>query len=733
MSSKKKARQYESTWSRFGQGLLPAAVLVLLTCVIYWNSTDAPFVFDDLETIQRNRIVRFGEYFGGSYLNPALYLWTRSLLFVTFIFNNWLNGQNAFGYHVVNLVLHIFNGLLVFAIGTKVLGSVIPDRRTARMYALLAAAFFLVHPVQTESVTYISSRSELLSTLPYLFALWFFMLLPEAKIGFFASLAILIFLLLGFGSKETVVTLPATILLYDYLFIAKCQLRRLLDRWRFYLSFVILTAGASYYLLSRQVEILSESGENLPRGVYLLTQFRVMVRYIRLLIVPTGLNLDYNFPLSGSLLDPAAIASFLFLIALVVAGWKWRHTRPVFAFSIFWFFITLAPTSSIIPIPDVIFEHRMYLPLAGVCLSFPLAVEWAVKAWRGGIRTRPALGPAIMVLAILSVATVLRNEVWRDEVRLWSDVVDKSPHKLRPYNQLIYAQMKRGQDAQAISVAKRGLQNVPEGRLNFSGTLGNLYLRVGRPDEAVTYFKTNTEEAGRLGFGGSFLAGSYNNLGVAYAALAKNEKVPAARMEAFRKARESYEKSLEASPTNVGVLDSLVNVRRSLGETSMLEQELRKKLEANPREFPSLYSMAALLSLEERYQDSIGYFQLAENLEPYSEVLYFNYALALSKTGQVDPAIAKYLLAIQTDPLFNEAHYNLALLYLQKLDYEAAAQHLTDILGREPANVRANMKLGEIYAYQGKLPSARQHLQLVLQAEPQNSEALALSQRIGTH
>ena len=211
MPSKRRAQQHEGKWSRFGQGLLPAAFLVLLACVTYWSSTDAPFVFDDLETIQRNRIVRFGEYFGGSYFNPALYLWARSLLYVTFIFNNWLGGQNVFGYHIVNLVLHILNGLLVFAIGAKILGRVIPDHRTARMYAVLAAAFFLVHPIQTESVTYISSRSELLSTFFYLSGFLFFLILPESKIGFLAGLGIVLFLLIGLGGKETVVTLPAVV------------------------------------------------------------------------------------------------------------------------------------------------------------------------------------------------------------------------------------------------------------------------------------------------------------------------------------------------------------------------------------------------------------------------------------------------------------------------------------------------------------------------------------------
>src|SRR2546428_4929239 len=127
-------------------------------------------------------------------------------------------------------------------------------------YALIAAAFFLVHPIQTESVTYISSRSELLSTMAYLGGTLSFMWIPEQKIGFFASLMMLPWLALGFGFKETVVTFPAAILLYDYLFVAKANIRALLSRWRFYLSFVVVGAAGSYWLLRDDFALVTTFG-----------------------------------------------------------------------------------------------------------------------------------------------------------------------------------------------------------------------------------------------------------------------------------------------------------------------------------------------------------------------------------------------------------------------------------------------------------------------------------------
>jgi tetratricopeptide (TPR) repeat protein len=742
MPSKQKSRQHKRKWSRFNQWLFPIAALVLLSCAAYANSIGVPFAFDDIDSIQRNSNVRFGDY---SNFSLGLYLQTRSLLYATFAFNNWVGSQNVAGYHIVNLFLHVLNGLLVFAAAVKVFRKAAIDPRIVGTYSLLATAFFLVHPIQTESVTYISSRSELLSTFFYMLGFLFFVILPENKVGFLASLGVTIFLAAGFGAKETVITLPASILLYDYLFQARGKATALLARWRFYFGFVILAAASSYYLLARQVLSLSAletTGENLPRWNYLLTQQRVIFRYIRLVVLPSGLNLDYDWRPSLSLLDPAVLLPFSLILGLLLAAFRWRRTKPIFTFSIFWFFITLSPTSSIIPIPDVIFEHRVYLPLAGVCLSFPLVMEWLIKIWKGGIRTKFVISSSSAVVAVLLISTILRNEVWRDEVRLWSDVLAKSPHKLRPYNQLIYAHMKRGQDEQAITIAKLGSENVPAARVSFSDTIGNLYLRLGRPQEAVTHYKEGSEDAVRLGMGSAYLAGAFNNLAVAYMALAKtfegkrgqisDDEIAARRADALRSAREWLGRSLDENPNNVGVLDSFVNVTRSLGEARVLEGDLRKKLEVNPNDFKSLYWLAALLSLEERYSDSLDYFQRAEQIRPISEVLSFNYAFALAKKGEIDRAIDKYLQALRADPLFNEAHYNLALLYTGKRDYDNALSHLGDILSRNPADVRANMRLAEIYVYLEKLPLARQHLRQVLQAAPQDPQALSLFQKIGT-
>src|SRR5204862_1410713 len=137
---------------------------------------------------------------------------------------------------------------------------------------------------------------------------------------------------------------------------------------------------------------------------------------------PVGLHLDYDFKLSSSFFEPAVLGSIALLVTLLLFGWWLRHKWPVFAFSIFWFFITMSPTSSVVPIVDVIFEHRLYLPLAGVCISFPGLVELLYRKLRDRIAIPATAGAYSFILLIaLTTGTVVRNYVWGDEVRLFTD------------------------------------------------------------------------------------------------------------------------------------------------------------------------------------------------------------------------------------------------------------------------------------------------------------------------
>ena len=327
----------------------PRQILTLsaLTLLAYGNSFHVPFVFDDAASIQRNAAVRFGQYVW--HLSP------RVVLFLTFTLNSVIGGQNVFGYHLVNFVLHLVNGILVLYLARHI----VPGAE------FWAAALFLLHPIQTESVTYISSRSELLSTTFYLLGVLAFIHWHRETWKCLASTGTCF--LMALGTKETAITFPAALLLYDWLFIGGVH-----RRWRFYAAWLIGGSLTAWYAL--RVALVASVGNVagvLPWRQYAMTEWRVIIRYIGLIVLPIHQNLDYDIRPSVDM-DPWTLASLLVLAALVGLAWAIRRDAPVITFAVLWFFVTLSATSSVVPIMDVMFEHRLYLPMMGVSIAFPM-------------------------------------------------------------------------------------------------------------------------------------------------------------------------------------------------------------------------------------------------------------------------------------------------------------------------------------------------------------------------
>jgi len=717
--------------------VLPFFLLIAVGFVAYWNSFDVPFVFDDLNSIQRNGTVLFG-----TSLLPSQLL-SRSLLFATFAMNYAISGQNVWGYHLVNLVLHILNSIVIFFIAQQVFRKANVAASQIVSWSLLAALFFVAHPVQTESVTYISSRSELLSTFFYVIAVLVFVRWSEVEIGFGLSILITAFFLLGLGTKETVISLPATLLLYDFIFISRGRVLAPLKRWRFYLIFVTTGLLAIYVLLTGSLKFLLNSPYHLAPKYYFLTETRVVVKYIQLVFLPIGLNLNYDFSTSVGFLQPPVVFSITLILCFLGLAWLIREKEPVLSFSIFWFFLTLAPTSSFVPILDVIFEHRLYLPLVGVCFAFPVMVEhlvrWTkVQRWLNWSVVRYAS----VIIGVLLIATILRNEVWRNDERLWLDVISKSPHAARPYNALAFIYLNRGEPEKAVAISKEGMRNVPSARHDFDETLGNLYLKLNRVQDAIEMFRDNIEESKRLGLTDDGQSVSYNNLAVTYLYLwrtLKDQKSQLSEQEFNRQkddvlshAEDAFAESLKRDPGNEWSLDGYINVAYDWGKAdSLIADQLKNGDET--ANFRALYTIGKIRFLEKNYKEAAEYFEKAEHLDKTKSLLYYNHGYALDQSGDIDGAIAKYTRAIQIDPLFSEAHHNIALLYEKKGDFANAIANFNEVLRRDPNNILANLELAKIYTKQGNRASARDEIQLILRVSPQNPDALALLQYVNSN
>jgi tetratricopeptide (TPR) repeat protein len=451
-----------------------------------------------------------------------------------------------------------------------------------------------------------------------------------------------------------------------------------------------------------------------------------MVTYLRLLVFPVGLNLDYDFRLSNRLLEFPVAASLLALIALVGLAWYLRRRQAIISFSILWFFITLAPRSSFISIPDVIFEHRLYLPLMGVSLAFPLLMGYIAAVLKPKFRL-PVAAASSAVILLLVVGTVLRNQVWRDEISLWNDVIAKSPHKARPYNNLEKAYFIRDEFDRALEVAQRGFRNVEDAsdRQAFQQFIGNIYIQMHRYGEAAAVFLQTAN------IGDKHLASTaYNNVGVAYVYIAGTQS-GADKHETLTRAAEAFRKSNELDGNMFLAFDSYVNVVYENGGKDELEKKLQSTLEEK-KDYGAYYGLGKIAFLSGDYAQAAQYFENALQLNQFQKLIFFNQAYALNQLHRSGEAKEKYLQAIRLDPLFLQARHNLALLYMESNDLTKAIDSFENVLRLDPNYVAAHMNLAKIYVQLRNRDAAREHLSKVLSIAPEHQEAAALWRQLGS-
>jgi tetratricopeptide (TPR) repeat protein len=435
--------------------------VLLLGLFAYGNSLHGEFAFDDREHVRDNPAIRDL----GAFLGPSGYRLypNRFVGYATFALNYRLGGLDVFGYHLANLVIHLLASLLVYRLVRLLFRTpLVRDSRLAsnsRAVAFVASALFATHPLGTQAVTYIVQRLASLAALLYLLAVVLHQAWrlaaesPEAR-GWRRALlysSVLVASLLAVRTKEIAFTLPAALVLVELLFFPAGGLRRWIPVAP--VGAIALLIPASWVNLGGPVTEVAASAERVTRLLtpmsrldYLKTQAAVVCEYLRLLVWPTGQNLDHDFPIYRSWLEPRVLGSAAVILSLVaVAAWLARRTahgarRPpldpafrVVAFGIGWFFLALSVESSLIPIVDVIYEHRAYLPSVG-----PYAAA-ATLLGLGVVRVAPQGAERIIALAGLALALVLgsltlqRNAVWATAVGLWTDTAAKSPAKFRPH------------------------------------------------------------------------------------------------------------------------------------------------------------------------------------------------------------------------------------------------------------------------------------------------------------
>lgn len=395
--------------------LLCLAALLVTSFVVFGPSLSGPFVFDDSY-----------QFFAAPTLPPgppSNYLFgARPVVQISYYVNHLATGPNPAAFRAVDLFLHSVNALLVYLVVILLLHT---TGRSSKVAPLAAAGLFLLHPLQSEGVCYISARSDVLCSTFFLAALTLYLYWRPKRIGWLGACSLTTLFLLAIGSKEIAIALPFVFIAYELLFRKRVASIRESGAWRLY-SVLGLGALAGVGLVLRYVFATGSGVAMRPDLAYFYTQWRALFTYVQLIVWPSPLNVDRDFPLSQTPFEHGAIyylAALLVILALII--WKRDRDRLVL-FGLAFALLVLAPTSSLIPIQDPIAERRMYLPMAGVVIALlPVALRIPTPN-RGFLLAIGALGAAYAMLSFQ------RAQVWSSPIALWSDTVEKSPAKFRP-------------------------------------------------------------------------------------------------------------------------------------------------------------------------------------------------------------------------------------------------------------------------------------------------------------
>ncbi|MCI0358018.1 MAG: tetratricopeptide repeat protein [Planctomycetaceae bacterium] len=459
-----------------------AALLAAITCVVYVNSLAAQFLFDDLLFVGKDGIIRkMWDWDSWRYLHRAFATWTLQW--------NYELGRGFYPwqYRLTNVVIHIAAGLTLFGLVRRTLMLAAPGKLrgltpTARQdeaptdgrmsiqdradwLAAAVAILWLVHPLQTQAVTYVVQRYESLMGLFFLLTLYFTVRGAQSNKPRDWYIAAFVACMLGALSKEVIAVCPLVVLLYDRAFLTGSWREAWRRRWPLYAALALpaaLVLFASREAFGSARDKSAGFGmEHISAWEYLRSQPGVILHYLRLSFWPDQLILDYGWPVEQSPLAIYGLGAVIVLLVGLSLWATWRH--PMLGFLGLAFFLILAPTSSILPIKDLAFEHRMYLPLAAVVVLTVLAVEQLMVWLRlpESVRGHAALVLIAVAAGSLSLRTMLRNRDYHDSIAIWKQCIENNPAHPRPYRILADVYAKQDADV-AIKFYKEALAKYPD-------------------------------------------------------------------------------------------------------------------------------------------------------------------------------------------------------------------------------------------------------------------------------
>lgn len=650
-------------------------LIVLVGCVVYANSIGVPFVFDDHNAIVSNLRIRE--------LWPGPLTAARPIVELSLALNYALGGLAVAGYHLFNVAAHVTCALLLFDLVRRTLVLTGTERGRERMIAWWVALLFVVHPLQTEAVTSVIGRSEVLVALWYLATLDLFLfgVMRRDRAGIAWSAAVLC-CALGMATKPVMVTAPLTALLAARLIVRTPRTfeepsdEDARPMWAPLLGFAA-TWGVLAYLIVRRPNPGAGLDIDISPPTYFLTELGVTWHYLRLLVWPVGQTIDYDWPLATDPLAHTVIVPAIgWVVVLALLAWLVRSRRSAAAFWLAFALITLAPSSTFVPIADVAVEHRMYLPLAGFAVLVVLA---GAGLARRAPRLVIAVGAAVVI--VLGLATVQRNSVWRDPVTLWEDALAKAPLKPRIYRSLQYAYEQRGDSAGAERVANaettvlERLRTLRPSDPNVLMALGNSYARRGRVEEGLRLIEDAVHDApgdivARAAYGSLLMQVSRNDDAVVQLEMAQ---------------------ALAEEKSDWVARDALRTIRTNLGWAYAAvgrEQDAIRvlRIAAADGGVSALNNLGSVLGRLGRWEDARQALERARERDPGDPNVQSNLGWVYANLGRLSDAAAMLEAAIMTQPQEPSAHGNLAWVRLRAGDPAGALHALAMAADLQPEN-----------------------------------------------
>ena len=686
---------------RWSWGVLAGAALIVAAgAVAFSNSFDGVFLFDDVPSIVTNRALRGpGAILRAIVAPEATTQHGRPVANITLAINYALGGTDIRGYHAFNLAVHLLVGLTLLGIVRRTLLLPVMRARFATAATWLATAaslLWVVHPLQTESVTYIIQRTESLMGLFYLLTIYCFIRGATSSRAGMWTVAAVVAAAAGMGSKEVMATAPLMVLLYDVVFVSGSPVAAWKARRGLYAGL-----AASWAILA--VLVISTGSRSGTAGVglsevspleYAASEFGVILHYLRLAFWPVGLCLDYGWPVARSLGDvlPAAVVIVSLLTATlwafassrrvaegstpmtVLAG---RSYRAAWGFLGAWFFLILAPTSSLMPLVDLAFEHRIYLPLAsvatGVAMAGYLLAGSLARRWPRSFAKRSVVwgvaGLAVAVSAtLLGWRTHVRNLDYRSDLAMYEDAARKRPSHARAQSNLGFVLVDAGQADRALAACNRAIELVP-----------------------------NFPEA-------------YNNRGRALAAKGQYEQAIA-----------DYDRTIKMQPDHAEAHSNRGAAKVALGRLEEAVDDYDRAIKLNPHYAEAYNNRAALWNRRGQYGRAIEDSTRAIELSTALAEAYANRGQAYAQQGRHSLAVADYTRAVGLKPTLAEAHAGLGASRHKMGKTEAAVADYTRAIQLQSRNAATYNNRGYAYSDLGQFEEALADFAKAIELDPNDA------------